>query len=140
MKKWAWIAVGVACVVILLFNFGQFYERIIPFNVKEVRLRIFHEYGCNDYHEVSLAKAEADKLLNLYNWSQHGGEVNAEPGTDGFQIDVYHKDGSVFRIGEGVRDCVIARPKKDECYYVKNQKLVNYIEALMVKYLPSSIE
>ena len=139
VKKWVWIGVGIVCVVILLFAFGQFYERIFPANVQEVRLRIYHESGCGRYHEVSLTKSEADKLLWLYNLSRHGGEVNAEPGTDDFLVDVYRKNGSVFRISQGVRDCVIARPSKSQCYYVQNQKLIDYIKELMIKYRPLDI-
>lgn len=132
MKKELFTLGGiVACILVVLFFTRFYYPRIAYRDVKEVRL---YTYDHETREEVGLTDEEAQRIIQLYNLSRHGGEVTGTPCCAGYCVTIDLSNGSTITLSEGARDKAVLTGPGGRWHYLTNQALIDYILELAEQY------
>ena len=121
----------IVCAALLIWLCFSVFPRISFRDVKEVRL---YTYDHETREEVGLTDEEAQRIIQLYNLSRHGGEVTGTPCCAGYCVTIDLTNGSTITLSEGARDKAVLTGPGGRWHYLTNQALIDYILELAEQY------
>lgn len=135
--KTFWIIIGICALIIAIFSFCKLPINPFPITratVERIELRTdthSDSDGLSGKNHALLDKTEVNKVLRLINWSGYDPQITGEPCCDTYWLEIYLVGGNMIRVSEGGRDTMIVHPLIGERYWVRNEKLVQYVWELI---------